>query len=43
MDSLRGLRIDGMLVTKGIEKDWARLAEREGFEPSAQVLARATA
>ena len=32
-----------LLMKKGIGKDWARLAEREGFEPSAQVLARATA
>ena len=32
-----------LFMKKGIGKDWARLAEREGFEPSAQVLARATA
>jgi hypothetical protein len=32
-----------LLMKKGIGENWARLAEREGFEPSAQVLARATA
>jgi hypothetical protein len=32
-----------LLIAKGVEEDPEGLAEREGFEPSAQVLARATA